>query len=42
MMDMALADERGITNATPRTPGNPTPTTFREFAEGTVKPAVAG
>jgi hypothetical protein len=38
MMDMALAGERGITNATPRT----TATTFREFAEDTVKPAVAG
>ncbi|MEV7043675.1 NAD(P)H-binding protein [Amycolatopsis sp. NPDC051061] len=42
MMDMDLAGERGITNATPRTTGNTTPTTFREFAEDTVKPAVAG
>ncbi len=41
MMDMDLAGERGI-NATPRTSGNTTPTTFREFAEATVKPAVAG
>ncbi len=41
MMDMDLAGERGITNATPRTAGNTTPTTFREFAVETVKPAVA-
>lgn len=40
MMDMDLAGERGINNATPRTPGNTTPTTFREFAEESVKPAV--
>ncbi|MBE1495926.1 uncharacterized protein YbjT (DUF2867 family) [Amycolatopsis lexingtonensis] len=41
MMDMDVAGERGINNAIPRTPGNTTPTTFREFAEETVKPAVA-
>ncbi|WP_290060755.1 NmrA family NAD(P)-binding protein [Amycolatopsis solani] len=40
VVDMDLAGERGINNATPRTPGNTTPTTFREFAEETVKPAV--
>jgi uncharacterized protein YbjT (DUF2867 family) len=40
MMDMDLAGERGINNATPRTAENTTPTTFREFAEETVKPAV--
>jgi uncharacterized protein YbjT (DUF2867 family) len=42
MMDMDLAGERGINNATPRTAENTTPTTFREFAEETIKPAVAG
>ncbi|RSD11881.1 NmrA family NAD(P)-binding protein [Amycolatopsis eburnea] len=40
MMDMDLAGERGINNATPRTAGNTTPTTFREFAEETLKPAL--
>jgi uncharacterized protein YbjT (DUF2867 family) len=40
VVDMDLAGERGITNATPRTAGNTTPTTFREFAEESVKPAV--
>ncbi|WP_290055592.1 hypothetical protein [Amycolatopsis solani] len=40
MVDMDLAAERGINNATPRTPENTTPTTFREFAAETVKPAV--
>jgi uncharacterized protein YbjT (DUF2867 family) len=41
MMDMDLAGERGINNATPRTAGRTTPTTFREFAEQAIKPAVA-
>lgn len=41
MMDMDLAGERGVNNAVPRTAGNTTPTTFREFAEETVKPVVA-
>jgi uncharacterized protein YbjT (DUF2867 family) len=40
MMDMDLAGERGINNAAPRTAANTTPTTFREFAEEFVKPAV--
>jgi uncharacterized protein YbjT (DUF2867 family) len=39
-MDMDLAGERGINNAVPRTTANTTPTTFREFAEDTIKPAV--
>ena len=39
-IDMDLASERGINNATPRTAQNTTPTTFREFAEDAVKPAV--
>jgi uncharacterized protein YbjT (DUF2867 family) len=40
-VDMDIAGERGINNATPRTAENTTPTTFREFAEETIKPAVA-
>jgi uncharacterized protein YbjT (DUF2867 family) len=40
MMDMDLAGERGINNASPRTAANTTPTTFREFAVEAVKPAV--
>jgi uncharacterized protein YbjT (DUF2867 family) len=40
MMDMDLAGERGINNATRRTAANTTPTTFREFAVEAVKPAV--
>jgi uncharacterized protein YbjT (DUF2867 family) len=40
MMDMDLAGERGINNTTSRTAENTTPTTFRAFAEETVKPAV--
>lgn len=40
VVDMDLAAERGINNATRRTPENTTPTTFRAFAEETVKPAV--
>ncbi|MET8877068.1 NAD(P)H-binding protein [Nocardia sp. NPDC004604] len=42
MVDMDLAGERGINNVTARTAGNTTPTTFREFAEETIKPALAG
>jgi uncharacterized protein YbjT (DUF2867 family) len=42
MIDMDVAGERGINNATPRTAGNTTPTTFREFAVETLKPALAG
>lgn len=41
VIDMDVAGERGINNATPRTAENTTPTTFREFAEQFIKPAVA-
>jgi uncharacterized protein YbjT (DUF2867 family) len=40
-IDMDLAGERGINNATSRTAENTTPTTFRQFAEQIIKPAVA-
>lgn len=41
LMDMDRAGERGINNAIPRTVDNTTPTTFRSFAEETIKPTVA-
>ncbi|WAL67792.1 NAD(P)H-binding protein [Amycolatopsis cynarae] len=41
-IDMDIAGERGINNATQRTAENTTPTTFRQFAQETVKPAVTG
>jgi uncharacterized protein YbjT (DUF2867 family) len=41
-IDMDIAGERGINNAVPRTAENTTRTTFREFAEQTIKPAVDG
>ncbi|TVT60225.1 nucleoside-diphosphate sugar epimerase [Amycolatopsis rhizosphaerae] len=41
-IDMDVAGERGINNTTPRTTENTTPTTFRQFARETVKPAVTG
>jgi len=47
-MAQGLADwavdvyERGIYHAEPRTPENTTPTTFREWCEGILKPAVLG
>ncbi|MGW5383376.1 NmrA family NAD(P)-binding protein [Nocardia sp. NPDC003963] len=41
MVDMDLAGERGINNGSVRTAANTTPTTFREFAEATIKPALA-
>lgn len=40
--DMDRAGERGINSLIPRTAENTTPTTFREFAEAAVKPAMAG
>jgi uncharacterized protein YbjT (DUF2867 family) len=42
VIDMDVAGERGINNATPRTAENTTPTTFREFAEEIVRPAMTG
>lgn len=41
VIDMDVAGEQGINNATPRTAENTTPTTFRQFAEQTIKPALA-
>jgi uncharacterized protein YbjT (DUF2867 family) len=42
VIDMDIAGERGINNVTPRTADNTTATTFRQFAEEVIKPAVAG
>jgi uncharacterized protein YbjT (DUF2867 family) len=40
MTDMARAKNEGIDNAEPRTPGNTTPTTFRQWCEEKLKPAL--
>lgn len=40
MLDMDLAVEHGLDNGLPRTPENATPTTFRQWAEEVLKPAV--
>lgn len=41
-MDMDRAGERGLNNTVLRTAENTTPTTFRSFAEESIKPAVTG
>ena len=41
-VDMARAKDEGIDNAVVRTPQNTTPTTFREWCEDVLKPAVLG
>ena len=41
-VDMARAKDEGIDNAVVRTPENTTPTTFREWCEDVLKPAVLG
>jgi uncharacterized protein YbjT (DUF2867 family) len=42
MTDMARAKNEGLDNAVQRTPENSTPTTFREWCEEVLKPAVLG
>lgn len=42
MTDMAWAKNEGIDNAVQRTPKNSTPTSFRQWCEDTLKPAVLG
>ena len=42
MTDMAAAKNDGIDNAVQRTPENSTPTSFRQWCEDTLKPAVLG
>jgi hypothetical protein len=40
MTDMAWAKNEGLDNAVARTPGNSTPTSFRQWCEEVLKPAV--
>jgi uncharacterized protein YbjT (DUF2867 family) len=40
MTDMAAAKNQGLDNAEPRTPENTTPTSFRQWCEEVLKPAV--
>lgn len=40
MVDMARAKENGLDNAEPRTPRSSSPTTFRQWCEEVLKPAV--
>jgi uncharacterized protein YbjT (DUF2867 family) len=42
MVDMMAAKEAGLDNAEPRTPEATTPTTFRQWCEEVLKPAVLG
>ena len=40
MTDMAWAKNQGLDNAVQRTPGNSTPTSFRQWCEDVLRPAV--
>ena len=40
MLDMAMAKNQGLDNAEPRTPQSTTPTTFRQWCDDVLKPAV--
>jgi uncharacterized protein YbjT (DUF2867 family) len=42
MIDMDIAKEHGLDNGLERTPENTTPTSFRQWAEEVLKPALAG
>jgi uncharacterized protein YbjT (DUF2867 family) len=42
MTDMAAAKNKGLDNAVARTPEATTPTSFRDWCEETLKPAVRG
>jgi len=42
MTDMAAAKNEGLDNAVTRTPQNSTPTSFRQWSEQTLKPAILG
>jgi uncharacterized protein YbjT (DUF2867 family) len=41
MLDMMVAKDNGIDNAEPRTPESTTPTTFRQWCEDVLEPAVS-
>lgn len=40
MLDMMVAKNEGLDNAEPRTPQSTTPTSFRQWCEEVLKPAV--
>jgi hypothetical protein len=40
MLDMAVAKDNGLDNAEPRTPLSTNPTSFRQWCENVLKPAV--
>jgi hypothetical protein len=40
MLDIAVAKDNGLDNAEPRTPQSTTPTSFRQWCEDVLKPAV--
>jgi uncharacterized protein YbjT (DUF2867 family) len=42
MIDMARAKDEGLDNSEPRTPENTTPTSFRQWCEEVLKPAILG
>jgi uncharacterized protein YbjT (DUF2867 family) len=42
MLDMMVAKNEGLDNAEPRTPQSTTPTSFRQWCEDILKPAVLG
>ena len=42
MVDMMAAKNHGLDNAEPRTPENTTPTSFRQWCEEILKPAILG
>ncbi len=42
MTDMAWAKNEGLDNAVQRTPENSTPTSFRQWCDDVLKPAVLG
>jgi len=42
MADMAAAKNNGLDTAGPRTPENTTPTSFRQWCEEVLKPAIVG
>jgi hypothetical protein len=42
LVDMMAAKEAGLDNGVERTPENTTPTTFRQWCQDTLRPAVSG
>jgi hypothetical protein len=42
MIDMARAKDEGLDNAEPRTPESTSPTSFRQWCEEVLKPAILG